>query len=164
MNFAEHMNRIYGDLLASYTAKLIANLTGPVIRHLQSIKRDSGMMQSPESSGLINLWDEICVQVQWEYSPYWDSYEDYIEAIIDESVRTLPKEEKLMIWLSSESFSDWADSYDEDDNCDDAFSEFFPEGYDSDAIIKTIYEEVISRADVYQNRRITTFIDQDYEF
>ena len=164
MNFAEHMNRIYGDLLASYTAKLIANLTGPVIRHLQSIKRDSGMMQSPESSGLINLWDEICVQVQWEYSPYWDSYEDYIEVIIDESVRTLTKEEKLMIWLSSDSFSEWADSYDEDDNCDDAFSESLPEGYDSDAIIKAIYEEVISRADEYQNRRIMTFMDQEYEF
>ena len=164
MNFAEHMNRVYGDILASHTSKLIANLTGSIIRRLQGVKRDSGMMQSPEGSGLINLWDEICVQIQREYSPYWGAYEDYIEVIIQESIRKLPREEKLMIWLTSESFSEWADSYDEDDNCDDAFSEYFPEGYDNAAIIRTIYGEVTSRAEEYQNRRITTFLDRDCEF
>ena len=163
MNFAENMNRVYRDLLASHTSKLIANHVSSIIRQLQGVKRSSGMMQSPESSGLINLWDEICVQVQREYSVYWDAYEEYIVAIINESIRRLSKEEKLMIWLSSESFSEWADSFDEDD-CDDAFSEFFPEGYDSEAIIKTIYSEVISRAEEYQNRKIATFMEKDYEF
>ena len=164
MDFAEHMNQIYGDLLASHTSKLIDSLSGPIIKHLQGIKRGSGMMQSPESNGLINLWDEICVQVQLDYSLYWEVYEDYIRIIIEERVGKLSKEEKLMIWLSSESFSEWSDSFDTDENCDDAFSGFFPEGYESAAVIQTIYDEVISCAENYSNRRITTFIERDCEF
>lgn len=121
------------------------------------------MMQSPESNGLINLWDELCVQVQQEYSAFWDAYEDYTRVVIEERVRKLSKEEKLMIWLSSGSFSEWADSFDEDD-CDDAFSKFFPNGYESDAVIQTIFDEVISCADDYINRRISTFMERDYEF
>ena len=163
MNFAEHINRIYEGLLASHTSKLTADIAASIIRQLQGIKRDRGMMQSPESSGLINLWDEVCVQVQREYSVFWDAYEEFIRTIIEERVQKLPKEEKLMIWLSSESFSEWADTFDEDD-CDNAFSEFFPDGYESDAVIQMIFDEVISRADDFKNRRISTFLERDYEF
>lgn len=164
MNFAEHISQLQNELLTDHATKLIANLSDSIIRHLRGITWDSGMMQSPKSNGLKNLWDEICVQVQRDYSLYWDAYEDYIWSIVEELVRKLSKEEKLLIWMESDSFSDWADTFDADDDCDKAFSQVFPEGYENNAVIQTIYDDVISRASNYRNRRITTFLEQDYEF
>ena len=85
-------------------------------------------------------------------------------AIIDNAVQKLSNEEKLMIWLASDSFSEWEVDVDYDDDCDDAFSGVFPEGYDHNGVIQTIYDDVIGSARDYRNNRITDFLERGYEF
>ena len=57
-------------ILSRVAKKKAKQLTRKVISNLQQL--DSTL--SGDDSGLINVWDEICVQVQDEQSWYWDSY------------------------------------------------------------------------------------------
>src|SRR5438445_2183848 len=64
-------------------------------------------MQSGNDSGLKNIWDEVCVQVQGQESSMLEAYLDTIRIVI---VRTLPQvdlEAKQAIWLQTSNGLDW---------------------------------------------------------
>jgi hypothetical protein len=48
-----------------------------------TLRKITDGMQSGDNSGLKNIWDEICVQMQDEQSTMWDAYEDTICHIIE---------------------------------------------------------------------------------
>ena len=49
------------------------HVSDKTIRALQGMT-DANMLLSGDDSGLINVWEEICVQLQNEESFYWDTY------------------------------------------------------------------------------------------
>ncbi|EMS31165.1 hypothetical protein C943_02312 [Mariniradius saccharolyticus AK6] len=69
----------YESQIVTYFAEKIKNeIVRKCIRDLQRCK----VTLSGQDSGLINVWEEICVQIQGEYSFYWDSYEETVELFL----------------------------------------------------------------------------------
>ena len=56
---------------------------------IRTLQRRTDGLQSGEDSGLRNAWDEICVQVQVEYSVSWGAYEKTAEPIVAREVNRL---------------------------------------------------------------------------
>jgi hypothetical protein len=88
--------------LAEHTAK---RLTSRVITALQRMTEGK---QSGEDSGLENIWDEICVQVQCEEFLSWDSYVETVRAMIGGDVEALSLHEREALWLQTQKGIDWA--------------------------------------------------------
>jgi hypothetical protein len=120
-----------------------------VIRQLIGLK-DSSMLLSGDDSGLANVWDEICIQVQYEHSFYWSAYEETINNLIANELNKQPPAVKVL--FSYLGRGEWATS----DNEEECFE------YDEASACKEIFEEVISEAGSYQNKRITRFLDNNY--
>ena len=62
---------------------------------------------SGEDSGLVNVWEEICVQVRGEHTFFWPTYELTVEATVGGFVSKLKHHEKVALWLQTESGLDW---------------------------------------------------------
>ncbi len=72
-------------------------------------------MQSGDDSGLRNVWDEVCVQVQGQESVMWDVYLDTISGIIAGYLSGLDDAVKQAIWLQTNNGMDWEPSEEEKD-------------------------------------------------
>ncbi len=136
----------------------IRTITNRVIRDLQKIKRESGMMTSCEDSGLENLWDEICVQIQWEPFFFWNLYEDFVYSLIIEILNKYSDEKKKMMWLQTDEFDEWyydvlSDFYEQRDE----FEDFFPRNFSLVDVAKLIMDKVFSIASDYHNSRIDEY-------
>src|SRR5687768_8240623 len=71
---------------------------------------------SGDDSELQNLWEEICVQVQFEQSVCWEVYLETIQACVQNDVEELPNYVRVAIWLQTDAGWDW--SYDNPDEKD----------------------------------------------
>ena len=67
-----------------------------VIRNLKKLKVDD-LLSSGDDSGLINVWEEICVQTQKEESFHWNLYEDLIKNEISLQFNKLPTEIRTLL-------------------------------------------------------------------
>ena len=102
MTYDDYLLLACRGLIGEYVDDLCGILIKTLICQLQSIKQGSNMTLSGEDSGLNNLWDEICVQVQGEQSIFFDSYVSYLFDIIEITLMQDTKEyERKMIWLMS---------------------------------------------------------------
>lgn len=116
-----------------------------VVENLISLD-DKNMLLAGEDSGLQNVWEEICVQVQDDYSFHWDAYENTIDNYIDTSLTSQPKEViDLILYVGN------IDG-DEDD-----------ENYFLEDIVEEIKTDILSEAEYYKNQNITNFLEQDFE-
>ena len=52
---------------------------------------------SGDDEGLINTWDEICVQIQGEASIYWDIYRDTVESVVEDHFNALSSKKRAAI-------------------------------------------------------------------
>ena len=91
--------------LAETACQRVARKT---IRALQRLD-DPSCLLSGEDTSLGNVWDEICVQLQAEYSSAWDAYEETVRSFVDNYVDELPAEEREAIWLQTPEGQDWDD-------------------------------------------------------
>ena len=107
-------------------------------------------MQSGDSR-LINLWDEICVQVQ--RSVFWKDYEDVVYVLIHGAVKQLPVELVRAIWLQTNAADAWED--------DEEPTEI--PVCDSD-IVEHILGEVLGTAADWSNSRIRSYNEGQCEF
>lgn len=62
---------------------------------------------SGDDSELKTTWDEICVEVQYEPSPFWDEYFATVKALVRGYVGELPAHEREAIWLQTEAGIEW---------------------------------------------------------
>ncbi len=60
-----------------------------------------------EGSGLANIWNEMCVQVQHERSFAWNAYDQTARAVVDALVEDLLPHEKAALWLQADTGIDW---------------------------------------------------------
>ena len=109
--------------------------------------RDKELLTSGNDSGLKNVWEEVCVQVQGEQSYYWDAYLVTINNfILDE----LSKQTAPVINLLN-----YVGSFDLYDGKDEDF-EFLNE-YG----VQEISKKLLLEAEFYTNDRISAFLDND---
>ena len=78
---------------------------------------------SGEDSGLANVWDEICVQVQDEESVFWNVYEDIARKAVEEFTSKIAEYEKHALWFQTTAGEDWL-SEEPEDRDPAPFSEF----------------------------------------
>ena len=78
-------------------------ITRKVIRDLEQMTDTL----SGEDSGLETTWDEICVQIQHEESPFWFAYDEIVRRMIGGFVGELSDNEREAIWLQTGAGIDW---------------------------------------------------------
>lgn len=123
-------------------------ITRKVIRELQNMKHTL----SGDDSELKTTWDEICAQIQYEQSFFWDSYDEIVRSHLKGYVNELPSLTQDAIWLQTDAGSDW---WCEDPDDRDTFPVC-----DDDSVDYLAREYVYAEAGRWSNTRIRTFIEQ----
>jgi len=130
-------------------AKIAASrITRKVIADLQRIDHTL----SGDDSELKTAWDEICVQVQYEQSIFWDAYDETVRAHVLGHIAKLSVHERQAIWMQTDEGIEWdgRSPKDRDDNpvCDDTIVDYLTREY------------VYAEAGSWSNSRIRAFIDR----
>lgn len=107
---------------------------------------------SGDDSPLKNLWDEVCVQVQFQDSVMWDAYVDVMERVIDGEIQKSDAATQQAIWLQTSNGFDWA--YDQEGDVESVPCDR------QDIINHILNEYVLSQAADYSNRRIRKYLDR----
>ena len=126
------------DLILYFANKVSKRIVISSIKQFQKWK----ITLSGEDSGLTNTWDEICVQIQREYSFHWDDYEDAIQTHLKEEVGRLNVYEKFALWLQTDQGLYYGEKENEN-----------PEIYDED-IINYLKSEIFTKVGNWSNERI----------
>lgn len=93
------MNEI--EQLAEDTSKSVCGAVIAVLKGLES-------SHPSDDSVLNNAWEDICVQMQSEQSPNWETtYEFTILQHITAEINKLPKATLEAIWLQTDQGLDW---------------------------------------------------------
>lgn len=119
-----------------------------VIRSLQGMTETR---MSGEGSGLANVWDEVCVQVQFEESVFWDAYEHTVTSLVAGEFAKLAPHEQEAVWLQSPQGIDWS--------CEDEAEREPAPVYDPDAVDHLVREFVFAEAGRWSNPQIRQFLD-----
>lgn len=146
----------YKDKIIEYVAKeACKKILTKVIRILQRMTEG---MQSGDDSPLVNIWDEVCVQVQDEEFIVWDLYLDTIKVFIINEVEHLDDEIRQAIWLQTEEGFNWQFDNEQDAKIERA-------EYCIDDIVEYILNAYILQSAVnWTNKRIEKFIESRYEY
>lgn len=104
-----------------------------------------------DDSELKNVWDEVCVQVQFEESLFWDVYEETIDAIIQGEVEHLDRHILQALWLQTDRGDDWAMDNEKEEN---------PPCVIDDIVDFIRNEYVLSEAGRWTNARIRTHLER----
>lgn len=123
-------------------------ITRKVINELQRMK----YTLSGDDSELKTTWDEICAQIQYEKSIFWNVYDDTVRGCLAGYVEELPAHEREALWLQTEEGIDWAFEESED-------REPYPV-YDNDIIEYLAREYIYTKAEEWTNARIRAFLER----
>lgn len=117
-------------------------------RIMRILIKQKDVRLSGDSSYLENLWDEICAQLQYGYSIYWDQYDDYLNNLCNEQFNTLTNVEREILELYSTS-EEWWDMMEEEEYV--YSNETSPQSL--------LYDKVISLSSNYSNIKIRRYGD-----
>lgn len=124
-------------------------MTRRAIEELQDMTETLG---SGDDSGMENIWEEICVQVQYDEFPFWDAYVQTAKVLILGTVEDLPAHEREALWLKSDKGDEW-DSEDEDQR------EPYP--VLNDDIVDYLWNEhLLPEAARFSNKRTLGYLDR----
>lgn len=142
-------------ILYQIADEIFLRITRKVIRNLQS----NTTTLSGDDSGLKNAWDEICVQVQDEYSIYWEDYLSVVNNYVQHHVSELNEFEKRVSWLFTKEGEDWYfDNFDKDVEVNEI--PVFEDGL----IEFIVNEHVLGCAENWNNKRIEKYIISQRNF
>jgi hypothetical protein len=96
-------------VLAKFADEIAKRITRRTISCFQRMKETL----AGEGYGFANVWDEICVQVQYEPSIFWDVYDDTVRSVVSSYVEALKKHEKNSLWFQTGKGLDWLYGLDE---------------------------------------------------
>lgn len=74
---------------------------------IKTLRDEKKGLQSGDDSGLINIWDEICVQMQREQSEMWELYQDMITGFVEAELGKLDSSIIKSIWLQTVNGEVW---------------------------------------------------------
>ena len=136
-------------VIRAFAAEICQRLTRKMIATLQ--KMNDGLL-SGDSSGLENTWDEICAQVQYELSVYWDAYDQTVRSLAEAEVEKLLPHEREAIWLQTPEAFDWEFE-------DESRRNSYP--VRNDDIVGYLAQEYLYReASKWSNQRIREYLDR----
>lgn len=119
-----------------------------VIRILKQLKGDSLLEASDH--GLKNTWEEICVQLQYEESMFWDAYDETVEQTINFIFKKVDAE--ILKFLSIMN----------DDEFHITEKDSFMYGnyaYSLDSACNVVKQEVYNQARIYTTNNIKRYLD-----
>jgi len=143
------------DIIDYYAEKACKRISQKIIRKLQ--KMTEGMLTGDDSP-LKNIWEEVCVQVQWEEFTVWDLYLYTIKDIIIRELEDVDVNEKEAIWLQTEEGRDWL--YDEEKDFERNQIPFCTE----EIVIHILNQYILASAVNWHNKRIEIYLESSYEF
>lgn len=136
---------------------IVRQLAEHVSRRLcqRAIEELQGMTEglgSGDDSGLESVWDEICVQMQYEQSVMWEVYVETMEGLLFGLVEELPTHEQEALWLVTDPGEEW-DCEDEDQR------EPYPVLHD-DMVRHLLNEHLLPEAGRWSNDRISAYLER----
>lgn len=110
------MSRIAPYIISAWAGKLGTEITNKVISELSDMDADL----SGDNSGLLNVWEEICAQVQREESYAWPAYVETIRTLLQVAIEELDRASQMALWAVTDE--GWDYIYDYGDEPDSAVS------------------------------------------
>lgn len=108
-------------------------------------------MLSGDDSGLQNLWEEVCVQVQLQHSHFWNIYEEMMESMVEHEVSKLKPHQLMAAWLCTEAGNDWR--FDDEEKREEPSA-------DAEQVAHWVYtEHLMSLANNYTNVRVQEYLE-----
>lgn len=136
----------------------VEELVPKVIRRLQELRGDH--LQSGAATRLRDVWDEICVQVQYEHWASWPSHQQVIERIVLKQLSGLPPTSLHALWVQTTAGEQWLSDL-EDEPPSSANSPVRPVvdlSYDEDDVVVYLRGRVINAAADWSNPRIERYL------
>jgi hypothetical protein len=140
------------QIISEVASAALEKVSRRIITALQRMKGSS--LQSGVDSGLTNVWDEVCIQVQSEYSFYWDAYEATIYPIIEDEIQKLPAFVRHAIWFQTDQGFAWLCDVEDDEHPEVPLDSW-------DGIADHIFEYVLGKAGKWSNPRIKAYLERD---
>jgi hypothetical protein len=119
------------------------------IRYLQSLNH---IHLLGDDSGLENVWEEICVQEQGQYTWAWPAYEMEIERSVHYDVEHLSALKQELIWIQTPESDEW------DGDAEDAA--LTAPVYLGDITRHIVNAHVRRMAREYKNRRTCQYLER----
>ena len=123
-------------------------LTRKVIADLQAMSDTL----SGDDSGLETTWDEICVQVQYQESIFWDAHDATARNMIGSYIDQLARYEREAIWMQTDAVVDWLGEEPKDRTA-------YPI-VDADITNYLIHKYLYSEAADWSNARIEAYLER----
>lgn len=120
-----------------------------VINQLKLMNDDC--LLSGDDSGLKNVWEEICVQLQGDESIYWGVYEGVIRNLISDAINKQPTSVQILLSYIGSFESDI--NFGSDEDC----YTFIREN-----AVKEVLEDILMTAGYYENENISRFLEGDF--
>ena len=139
-------------ILQKFADPIIKKLLNKVIKGLQNLK----ITLSGIENG--NTWDDICIQVQTQYSFFWSQYEDAMEGFISLELASLPFHEKMAIWFQTESGQKMIG--DEIYNLEEklGIEDLEEPGYFEPEVLSFLFSKLEGEAGEWSNQRIRDYV------
>lgn len=134
------MSRIEQHIVTAWAKRLAAEVVRSVIGELQTME---AMLSG--DSGLANVWEEVCAQVQGEESCEWAAYEDVVDDLLHACIRSLDRDAQLALWAVTNEGWD----YIYDHHADQDGVEGLP--LDTGDIVTNLASDVLSKAADYES-------------
>lgn len=80
----------------------------PARRVIRTLRSMTEGRQSAYDSGLRNIWEEVCAQVQGNLSVMWDAYLEVIDSIALAEAKKMPRLDQEIAWLLCDDGTDWS--------------------------------------------------------
>jgi hypothetical protein len=135
-------------VIRAFAEEICQRLTRKIIDCLQKMK---DAPHSGDGSGLENIWDEICVQIQSEQSILWNLYDSTVRQMVEAEVEKLSPHEREAIWLQTPEADRW--EFDEESE-----SKPYPVCYD-DIVGYLVNKHIYHAACNWNNQRIREYLD-----
>lgn len=110
-------------------------------------------MQLGDDSGLLDVWEEVCVQVQGEESMFWSAYVDTIDSILMGRIKMLDRDEQLALWVMTDSGWDYVYDHHADESGSEADIPL-----DLTEIVDMIRDEIMIKAADYESPTIDAYL------
>ena len=150
--------RIEASIVAEWASQLSKDAVAQVVEQLMSMKPE--MMQS-SGTGLKNVWEEFCAQIQQEKSVFYDAYEVIIDRILEQYIQTLSRKAQLALWSTADQGWDWIYENFADSDGDRKAP------LDTNLIIDCLRHDVMDAALDYESRTLYKYIwgsdDAEYD-
>ena len=134
------------DIVSALADDVTQSIAYQVLDRLE----DDTDVKFPEDSGLRNIWEEVCVQIQGQHSSIWPAYDETVFEYVSAAFGKRPVYQQIAVWLQTEDGMD--ELYDDDREPNEALS------YDSGGAALSILDYLYGIASDYHNEAVDAYL------